>query len=120
MLGEVIASKLERICHQLVSGTIRETKPGRKCPTHDGMKNLENPGWIYLKAVLFVVIGITCGGLLLRDDFSLRRGLLLALTVWALCRAYYFAFYVVEKYIDPRFKFSGLCSAAIHLLGTRK
>ncbi len=39
-------------------------------------------------------------------------GILLAIAVWAFCRAYYFAFYVIEKYIDPRFRFDGLISVA--------
>ena len=29
---------------------------------------------------------------------------------WGFCRAYYFAFYVIEKYVDRRFRFSGLGS----------
>jgi hypothetical protein len=33
---------------------------------------------------------------------------LLALAVWCFCRFYYFAFYVIEHYVDPGFKFSGL------------
>ena len=35
---------------------------------------------------------------------------LLAVAVWSFCRAYYFAFYVLERYVDPGFKFSGLGS----------
>jgi hypothetical protein len=30
--------------------------------------------------------------------------------MWGFCRAYYFAFYVIEKYIDPNYKFSGIIS----------
>jgi hypothetical protein len=32
------------------------------------------------------------------------------LAIWAFCRAYYFAFYVIENYIDPKFRFAGLFS----------
>jgi len=34
----------------------------------------------------------------------------LALAVWAFCRAYYFAFYVIEHYADPGYRFAGLMS----------
>ena len=44
------------------------------------------------------------------------RLLLLAICIWAFCRAYYFAFYVIGKYIDPGYRFSGLASAVRHLL----
>jgi hypothetical protein len=33
---------------------------------------------------------------------------LLLLAIWAFCRAYYFAFYVIEHYVDPEYRFSGL------------
>lgn len=54
----------------------------------------------------------------MRTDFSLRcwdrpwGAVLLALSIWGFCRAYYFAFYVIEKYVDPEFRFSGLLSFA--------
>jgi hypothetical protein len=34
--------------------------------------------------------------------------LLLVLVIWSFCRAYYFSFYVLERYVDPGFKFAGL------------
>jgi hypothetical protein len=38
------------------------------------------------------------------------------IAIWAFCRAYYFAFYVIGRYIDPTYKFAGLYSAAKWLL----
>ena len=70
---------------------------------------------MYLKAVLFLVIGISSMGLLIAANPTLLTCLLLALVVWSFCRAYYFAFYVIERYIDPGFKFSGLYSVARYL-----
>lgn len=75
--------------------------------------------WILLKAALFVVIGVVTGGLILWDSPSWRTLLLLAALVWACCRAYYFAFYVIEKYLDPSFRFAGLTSAIRYLLTGR-
>jgi hypothetical protein len=31
--------------------------------------------------------------------------------VWAFARAYYFCFYVIERYVDSRFRFSGIFAA---------
>ena len=46
--------------------------------------------------------------ILLVENWSWRTAGLLALGVWGFCRAYYFAFYVIERWVDPKFKFSGL------------
>ena len=60
------------------------------------------------------------GGILLWDSPHLQTAALLALAIWAFARAYYFAFYVIEKYIDPGYRFSGLFSVARHLLSRRR
>jgi hypothetical protein len=49
-----------------------------------------------------------------------REALLLALAVWAFCRAYYCAFYVIERYVDPSFRFSGLLAFARYVWARRK
>jgi hypothetical protein len=63
---------------------------------------------MYLKAALFVVIGTVSAALLLEESFSWMTALLLVLVIWSFCRAYYFSFYVLERYVDPGFKFAGL------------
>ena len=63
---------------------------------------------MYLKAVLFVFIGCVCFALVLMEIPNLKVVVYLLLMIWAFCRAYYFAFYVIEKYVDPTYKFSGL------------
>lgn len=78
--------------------------------------DLRNPRWMYLKGILFVGIGLLSSTLLLMDQPSLRTAALLTLTVWAFCRAYYFAFYVVEKYVDSTYRFAGLIDFAKYLL----
>lgn len=83
------------------------------------MKDL-TPGWIKLKGILFLVMGILAAGLILADNPDWRTALLLALAIWSFCRFYYFAFYVIEKYVDASYKFSGLISFARYLLGRRR
>jgi hypothetical protein len=44
---------------------------------------------------------------------------MLAIAIWSFCRAYYFAFYVIQHYTDPQFRFAGLLSFAQYLLTRR-
>jgi hypothetical protein len=76
------------------------------------MKDLSNPFWIKLKGLLFLFIGIAAVVLLFLHNPTIKTAVLLAVAVWSCCRFYYFAFYVIEKYVDPAYKFSGLISFA--------
>jgi hypothetical protein len=78
------------------------------------MKDLQNPSLIWLKGWLFLFLGVASAGLLLAELPTLKMAGLLALAIWSFCRAYYFAFYVIEHYVDEGFKFSGLWSFASH------
>jgi hypothetical protein len=84
------------------------------------MKDLSNPFWIKLKGILFLLIGIAAAILIFLDNPNWKTAMLLALTIWSFCRFYYFAFYVVEKYVDANYKFSGLISFAKYFFMRRK
>jgi hypothetical protein len=58
--------------------------------------------------------------LLVLENPTWKAALLLALAIWCFCRCYYFAFYVIEKYVDPGYKFSGLWSFVCYLMRRRK
>ncbi|MGQ0635904.1 MAG: hypothetical protein ACT4QC_14930 [Planctomycetaceae bacterium] len=79
------------------------------------MRDITSPGVLWGKAGLFVVSGAVAAGLLLAERPTLRTLLLLLLAIWSFARAYYFAFYVIEHYIDPEYRYSGLWSALAHL-----
>ena len=81
------------------------------------MGDLRSPGWMYVKAALFVAIGVSASVLVLLERPTIKVALCLALAVWAFARAYYFAFYVIEHYIDDRYKFSGLFSFLRYMVG---
>jgi hypothetical protein len=83
------------------------------------MKDLTSPAWIRVKGLLFLLIGIAAAVLVFLDDPTWKTGVLLALAIWSFCRFYYFAFYVIEKYVDPGYKFSGLISFAKYLFRWR-
>ena len=72
------------------------------------MGDLTNPKVIKLKGVLFLLVGLLASLLLLLESPSLRTALLLAIAIWGFCRFYYFAFYVIEHYVDPGYRFAGL------------
>jgi hypothetical protein len=79
------------------------------------MRDLINPKLMYLKAALLVGAGGVAAALLLADRPTLRTFALIAIIIWSFSRAYYFAFYVLERYVDPSLKFSGLISLVRHL-----
>ena len=84
------------------------------------MKDLTNPKWIKLKGLLFLVIGLLASLLLLLEHPDWKTGALLVISLWCFCRFYYFAFYVIEHYVDPAYRFSGLWSFARYLCSRRK
>ena len=81
------------------------------------MRDLTSSRAIIAKGLLFLLLGLLAGALLLFLAPSWPIAALLVIAIWAFCRAYYFAFYVIEKYVDPGYRFSGLGSALKYLLG---
>jgi len=79
------------------------------------MKEITSPTSIKIKGFLFLFLGLLSAGLLVFECPSLRVAALLAVAIWSFCRFYYFAFYVIEHYVDPNFRFSGIVSFARHL-----
>ena len=84
------------------------------------MKDLTDPRWIKLKGILFLVIGLLSSALLLIKHLEVRTAVLLGIAVWCFCRFYYFAFYVIEHYVDSSYRFSGLWSFARYLVARRR
>lgn len=81
--------------------------------------DLKDPRWIYAKGFLFLLTGILAAGLLLFEHPTLKDAALLAMAIWCFARFYYFAFYVIEHYVDSEYKFAGLWSFAVYLLTRR-
>ena len=71
------------------------------------MSDLTNPRLIKLKGILFLLTGILSSALLLIYAPSLTVALLLGIAIWSFSRFYYFAFYVIQHYVDPSFRFAG-------------
>lgn len=71
---------------------------------------------LYLKGALFLLTGCVAAGLLLAEAPSLKIATLLAISIWCFARSYYFAFYVIQHYADPGYRFAGLGDFVCYLL----
>ena len=83
------------------------------------MRDITSPTWIKVKGLLFLVIGLAASALLLIEHLDFKTAALLAVSIWCFCRFYYFAFYVIEHYVDPNYRFSGLGSFLLYLLSRK-
>ena len=84
------------------------------------MPDIKNPRLLYVKGALFVVGGFLASALILLERPTVTVALLLGVAIWCFSRAYYFAFYVIEHYVDPSYKFAGLWSFVSYLLDKRR
>jgi hypothetical protein len=83
------------------------------------MGDLKNPKLIVAKGFLFLFAGFLAAATLFLLHPNAKVAVLLALAVWCFARFYYFAFYVIEHYVDPGYKFAGLTSLALYFLRSR-
>ena len=74
------------------------------------MTDITSPKLLWTKGALFLLIAIGASVLILMEAASLKVAVLLVVAIWGFCRAYYFAFYVIERYADPGYRYSGLGS----------
>ena len=72
------------------------------------MRDLTDQRLIHLKALLFLTLGVMAAAGVVAACPSLRVAALLATSIWAFARLYYYAFYVLERYVDPRLRYAGL------------
>lgn len=84
------------------------------------LSDLKSARLMYLKGFLFLVAGALCVAGILVESPSARTAFLLAVAIWSFCRLYYFMFYVIEKYIDPGYRFAGIYSFLLYLLRKKK
>lgn len=84
------------------------------------MGDLKNPKLIYLKGFLFLLCGLLGAVGAWLESPSLRMAVLLGITIWCCCRFYYFAFYVIQHYVDPGYRFAGLIDFVKYWMGRGK
>ncbi len=74
------------------------------------MADLTNPTAIRIKGILFLLLGTIASALLLLKAPDISIAILHGVSIWAFCRFYYFAFYVIQHYVDSSYRFAGLFS----------
>ena len=79
-------------------------------------QDIDSAKWLYAKGGLFLLLAFLAAGMLIARAPGVDVVVLLAICIWASCRAYYFAFYVIENYVDPGFRFTGLVDLLRYLL----
>lgn len=84
------------------------------------MSDIRNPRLLWIKFGLFLVLGLLSLGIAIARFPSFELSLLVIIVIWAFCRAYYFAFYVIEHHIDRTYRFTGLASLIRCALRNRK
>jgi len=82
--------------------------------------DITSPKVLKLKGALFVLLGLLSAAILILPIFSRRAVVLMAISIWSFCRAYYFCFYVMQHYADPHFRYRGLFDLFLHLTGLAK
>jgi type IV secretory pathway TrbD component len=70
--------------------------------------DLKNPRLIYLKGFLFGAILLMACAVIIMLTRDWLIAAMLALIIWSSARGYYFMFYVIEKYVDPSYRFAGI------------
>lgn len=83
-------------------------------------RDLTSSRAIYLKGTLLVFLALLAAGLVLARAPGLDVAVLLAICIWASCRAYYFAFYVIEHYVDGTYRFRGLIDFLAYAMNLRR
>ena len=83
------------------------------------MADIKKVWLLYLKGGLMFLVGLIASFLLISIHFDMKTFVLLVVAIWGFCRAYYFAFYVIQHYIDPSYNYSGLIDFAKYSLKRR-
>ena len=84
------------------------------------MSDLKSKRLIIAKGFLFLLAGALCLLIIFMEHPDLRLAVLIGLSIWCFARFYYFAFYVIQHYVDDRYSFAGLLSFAGYMLQRRK
>lgn len=83
------------------------------------MTDIQSKRLIVAKGITFGGIAVAAAVLVLLESTSIRTAVLLMLLVWASCRFYYFLFYVLERYVDPRLRYAGILALVRTIMAKR-
>jgi hypothetical protein len=72
------------------------------------MNDIKSKKLIVIKGLLFISIAAVSAIVIAIYCPRIEVIALLLILIWASARSYYFLFYVLEKYVDPKFKYSSI------------
>ena len=72
------------------------------------MNDIKSKRLIVIKGLLFISIVFVSGIVIACYCPRIEVIALLLILIWASARSYYFLFYVLEKYVDPKLKYTGI------------
>jgi hypothetical protein len=84
------------------------------------MPDLTSARLIVAKGLLFLLTGLLASTVLLLQSPTWPTVLLLLVAIWSFCRFYYFAFYVLQHYVDGNYRYRGLFDAVQYLWTKRQ
>ena len=84
------------------------------------MTDITSHRLLWCKGLLFLLLVLLTATLLILETMDMQVAALLSVAVWSFCRFYYFAFYVIQHYVDDQFRFAGLWDFAKYALGTTR
>ena len=84
------------------------------------MRDITRPGLLYAKGALFLLAGTLAAGIVVWKHPSVQVAVLLVIAIWCFARAYYFAFYVIQHYVDPSYRFAGLIQFGRYVVKRRR
>lgn len=83
------------------------------------MSDIKSKKVIVLKGILFLLVAIISSSYSLFDFPFWIRLCALLIGLWSFARFYYFLFYVLERYVDPGLKYSGILDLAKFILSKK-
>jgi hypothetical protein len=84
------------------------------------LQDLKNHNLIVAKGLLFLAGAALAAVTLVVRNPEPMTAILIVTAIWCSARFYYFAFYVLEKYVDPRLRYAGLIALITRAIRGRK
>ncbi len=81
--------------------------------------DIRSPNLLFIKGACFVIAGLLASAIILIKYPDVMLAFLLLCAVWCFARAYYFVFYVIEHYIDGKYRYRGIVSFVQYVLTGR-
>ena len=83
------------------------------------MSDLQSKPLLVAKGLMFLGLAAAAAVFLFLDSPTAKTAVLLLLLAWSASRFYYFLFYVLERYVDPKLRYAGILALLRAILSKR-